>query len=250
MTEQERQTSIIYNMDNQFSRSRMMFGSDSMEKLNHSRVAVFGVGGVGGYAVEALARTGVGTIDLIDNDEVSLSNINRQIIATHKTVGLAKVDAAKARIADINPDCIVNCHKTFFTAETAGEFDFTAYDYVIDAIDTVAGKIELAVQCEKAGTPLISSMGAGNKLDPTRIEVSDIYKTSVCPLAKVMRRELKARKIKRLKVVYSKEEPLKPVEPCDEVQQGRRAIPASNAFVPSAVGLIIAGEVIKDILDI
>lgn len=242
--------SIIYSMDNQFSRSRMMFGSDGMEKLNHSRVAVFGVGGVGGYAVEALARTGVGTIDLIDNDEVSLSNINRQIIATHKTVGMAKVDAAKARIADINPDCMVNCHKTFFTAETAGKFDFTAYDYVIDAIDTVAGKIELAVQCEKAGTPLISSMGAGNKLDPTRFEVSDIYKTSVCPLAKVMRRELKARKIKRLKVVYSKEEPIKPVELCDEVQQGRRAIPASNAFVPSVVGLIIAGEVIKDILDI
>lgn len=250
VTEQEEQMSIIYNMENQFSRSRMMFGSEGIEKLNNSRVAVFGVGGVGGYAVEALARTGVGTIDLIDNDDVSISNINRQIIATHKTVGMPKVDAAKERISDINPDCIVNCHKTFFTQETAGDFDFSGYDYVIDAIDTVAGKIELAVQCEKSGTPIISSMGAGNKLDPTRFEVSDIYKTSVCPLAKVMRRELKKRGIKKLKVVYSKEEPLKPVEECGEAQQGRRSIPASNAFVPSAVGLIIAGEVIKDILDI
>ena len=228
----------------------MMFGSDGIEKLNHSRVAVFGVGGVGGYTVEALARTGVGTIDLIDNDTVSLSNINRQIIATHKTVGQVKVDVAKERVLEINPNCNVNCYQTFFTAEAADEFDFSAYDYVVDAIDTVAGKIELAVQCNKAGTPLISSMGAGNKLDPTRFEVSDIYKTSVCPLAKVMRRELKNRGIKRLKVVYSKEEPIKPVEQCDEVQQGRRSIPASNAFVPSVVGLIIAGEVIKDILDI
>ena len=242
--------SIIYNMENQFSRSCMMFGSDGIKKLNNSRVAVFGVGGVGGYTVEALARTGVGTIDLIDNDNVSISNINRQIIATHKTIGMSKVDAARARVLDINPDCIVNCHKTFFTGETAGEFDFSRYDYVVDAIDTVAGKIELAVQCEKADTPVISSMGAGNKLDPTRFEVSDIYKTSVCPLAKVMRRELKKLGIKKLKVVYSKEEPLKPVEECGEVQQGRRSVPASNAFVPSAVGLIIAGEVIKDILDI
>ncbi len=250
MTEQEKQTSIIFSMADQFSRSCMMFGSDGMEKLNNARVAVFGVGGVGGYTVEALARTGVGTIDLIDNDTVSLSNINRQIIATHKTVGQVKVDAARERILEINPNCNVNCYQTFFTAETADKFDFSAYDYVVDAIDTVAGKIELAVQCNKAGTPLISSMGAGNKLDPTRFEVSDIYKTSVCPLAKVMRRELKNRGIKRLKVVYSKEEPIKPVEQCDEVQQGRRSIPASNAFVPSVVGLIIAGEVIKDILDI
>ena len=237
-------------MDNQFSRSRMMFGSDGIKKLNISRVAVFGVGGVGGYAVEALARTGVGTIDLIDNDTVSLSNINRQIIATHKTVGQLKVDAARDRILEINPNCNVNCYQTFFTAETADEFDFSLYDYVVDAIVTVSGKIELAVQCEKAGTPIISSMGAGNKLDPTRFEVSDIYKTSVCPLAKVMRRELKARSVKHLKVVYSKEEPLKPVCDCGEIQQGRRSIPASNAFVPSVVGLIIAGEVIKDILDI
>lgn len=250
MTEQEKQTSIIFSMADQFSRSCMMFGSEGIEKLKASRVAVFGVGGVGGYTVEALARTGVGTIDLIDNDTVSLSNINRQIIATHKTVGAVKVEAARDRILDINPNCRVNCHQTFFTAETADTFDFGSYDYVVDAIDTVAGKIELAVQCTKAGTPLISSMGAGNKLDPTRFEVSDIYKTSVCPLAKVMRRELKNRGIKKLKVVYSKEEPMKPVEPCDEVQQGRRSIPASNAFVPSVVGLIIAGEVIKDILDI
>lgn len=250
MTEQEEQMRIIYSMENQFSRSRMMFGSDGIEKLNHARVAVFGVGGVGGYTVEALARTGIGTIDLIDNDDVSISNINRQIIATHRTVGMPKVDAAKERILDINPECIVNCHKFFFTPQTSDEFDFSSFDYVVDAIDTVAGKIELAVQCDKAGVPIISSMGAGNKLDPTRFEVSDIYKTSVCPLAKVMRRELKTRGIKHLKVVYSKEEPLKPVEECSEPQPGRRSVPASNAFVPSAVGLIIAGEVIRDLLDI
>lgn len=227
----------------------MMFGKEGIEKLNNTRVAVFGIGGVGGYTVEALVRTGIGTIDLIDNDTVSLTNINRQIIATHKTIGMLKTDAAKERIMDINPLCRVNCRNTFFTPETSGEFDFSKYDYVVDAIDTVAGKIELAMQCAKAGTPIISSMGAGNKLDPTRFEVADIYKTSVCPLAKVMRRELKARGIKKLKVVYSKEEAVKPVESCDETTVGRRAIPSSNAFVPSVVGLIIAGEVIKDLLD-
>lgn len=236
-------------MTDQFSRSRMMFGKDGIEKLNNSRVAVFGIGGVGGYTVEALVRTGIGTIDLIDNDTVSLTNINRQIIATHKTIGMLKTDAAKERIKDINPLCKVNCKSTFFTPETAGEFDFSEYDYVVDAIDTVSGKIELAVQCERSETPIISSMGAGNKLDPTRFEVTDIYKTSVCPLAKVMRKELKTRGIKKLKVVYSKEEPIKPVENSDETAEGRRAIPSSNAFVPSAVGLIIAGEVIKDLLD-
>lgn len=227
----------------------MMFGKEGIEKLNHSRVAVFGIGGVGGYTVEALARTGIGTIYLIDNDTVSLTNINRQIIATHKTIGMLKTDAAKQRIMEINPLCTVNCKSTFFTPDTAIDFDFSQYDYVVDAIDTVSGKIELAVQCAKAGTPLISSMGAGNKLDPTRFEVTDIYKTSVCPLAKVMRRELKARGIKRLKVVYSKEEPIKPIEDSGEAVAGRRAIPSSNAFVPSVVGLIIAGEVIKDLLD-
>lgn len=226
----------------------MMFGSAGIEKLNNSRVAVFGVGGVGGYTVEALARTGVGTIDLIDNDTVNITNINRQIIATHETVGMLKVEAFKKRIAQINPDCVVNCHNTFFTPETSYQFDFSSYDYAVDAIDTVTGKIELAVQCNKTATPIISSMGAGNKLDPTRFEVADIYKTSVCPLAKVMRRELKARGIKKLKVVYSKEQPIVPVEAGDEIPDGRRSIPSSNAFVPSAVGLIIAGEVIKDLL--
>lgn len=225
-----------------------MFGNDGMEKLSKARVAVFGVGGVGGYAVEALARTGIGTIDIIDNDTVSITNINRQIIATHKTVGRLKVDAFRERIAEINPACVVHCHNTFFVPETSGQFDFSDYDYVVDAIDTVSGKIELAVQCDRTGTPLISSMGAGNKLDPTRFEVADIYKTSVCPLAKVMRRELKARGIKKLKVVYSKEEPIKPVMTDDEAPYTGRAVPGSNAFVPSAVGLIISGEVIKDLL--
>ncbi|MCM1115520.1 MAG: tRNA threonylcarbamoyladenosine dehydratase [Clostridium sp.] len=237
-------------MSNQFSRSQMMFGKSGIEKLNKARVAVFGIGGVGGYAAEALVRTGIGTIDIIDNDTVSITNINRQIIATHKTVGMLKVDAAKERLLDINPNCTINTYNTFFTPQNSGDFDFTKYDYVIDAIDTVAGKLELAVKCQKANTPIISSMGAGNKLDPTRFEVSDIYKTSVCPLAKVMRRELKTRGIKKLKVVYSKEEPIKPTEQSDEEVVGRRSIPSSNAFVPSAVGLIIAGEVIKDLLDI
>lgn len=227
----------------------MMFGKNGIEKLNNSRVAVFGIGGVGGYTVEALARTGVGTIDLIDNDTVSLTNINRQIIATHKTIGMLKTDAASKRISEINPNCIVNCRNIFFTPETAKEFDFTEYDYVVDAIDTVSGKIELAVQCEKAGTPIISSMGAGNKLDPTRFEVADIYKTSVCPLAKIMRRELRARGIKKLKTVYSREEPVKPAESTDEAASEGRSVPGSNAFVPSTVGLIIAGEVIKNLLD-
>lgn len=236
-------------MINQFSRSEMMFGKDAIRRLADSRVAVFGIGGVGGYTVEALARTGVGTIDLIDNDTVSLTNINRQIIATHKTIGMLKTEAAKERILDINPDCTVNCFDTFFTAENSSDFDFSSYDYVVDAIDTVSGKIELAVLCTRAGTPIISSMGAGNKLDATAFKVSDIYKTSVCPLAKVMRRELKARGIKRLKVVYSEEQPIKPVEQSEEDSGTRRAVPSSNAFVPSVVGLIIAGEVIKDILD-
>ena len=227
----------------------MMFGSDGITKLNNSRVAVFGVGGVGGYTVEALARSGVGTIDLIDNDTVSLTNINRQIIASHKTLGMPKVQAARDRILDINPNCTVNCFEEFFTPETADKFDFTLYDYVVDAIDTVSGKIQLALCCDKAGVPLISSMGAGNKLDPTAFEVADIYKTSVCPLARVMRRELKARGIKKLKVVYSKEPPAVAVEDTNEDTGVRRAVPASNAFVPSVAGLIIAGEVIKDLLD-
>ena len=191
-------------MQNQFSRTELLFGKDAMQKLAKSRVAVFGVGGVGGYVVEALARSGVGALDLIDNDTVCLSNINRQIIATHKTLGRYKVDVAAERVAEINPDCKVCAYKTFYMPETQNEFDFTKYDYIVDAIDTVTGKIALIENAEKCGTPIISSMGAGNKLDPTAFEVADIYKTSVCPLAKVMRRELKRRGVKKLKLVYSK----------------------------------------------
>ena len=195
-------------MLNQFSRTELLLGHDNMEKLKNARVAVFGIGGVGGFTVEALARSGVGTLDLIDDDKVCLTNINRQIIATRKTIGQYKVDAAKERVLDINPDAVVNTYKTFFVPDTADEFDFASYDYVVDAIDTVTGKIMLVEAAQKAGTPIISSMGAGNKLDPTAFEVADIYKTSVCPLAKVMRRELKKRGIKKLKVVYSKEKAL------------------------------------------
>ena len=248
-------------MLNQFSRTELLLGHDNMEKLKNARVAVFGIGGVGGFTVEALARSGVGTLDLIDDDRVCLTNINRQIIATRKTVGQYKVDAAKERILDINSDAVVNTYKTFFMPDTADEFDFAAYDYVVDAIDTVTGKIMLVEAAQKAGTPIISSMGAGNKLDPTAFEVADIYKTSVCPLAKVMRRELKKRGIKKLKVVYSKEKALTPIDDTANSCRShcicppgsartctqRRQIPGSTAFVPSVVGLIIAGEVIKDL---
>lgn len=211
-----------------------------MERLSSSRVAVFGIGGVGGFTVEALARSGVGAIDLIDHDKVCLTNINRQIIATHKTVGKYKVDAAAERILEINPDCKVTAHKIFYMPDTQDGFDFSPFDYIVDAIDTVTGKLLIAENAVECGVPVISCMGAGNKLDPTAFEVADIFETSVCPLAKVMRRELKKRGIGRLKVVYSKEEPKKPVatEP---------RVPASNAFVPSVAGLIIAGEVIKDL---
>ena len=249
-------------MLNQFSRTELLLGAEAMEKLAVSRVAVFGIGGVGGYTVEALVRSGVGAVDLIDDDKVCLTNINRQIYATRSTVGKYKVDVAAERIADINPGVTVRTHKTFFTPETAEQFDFSDYDYVVDAIDTVTGKIALAVNAQSAGTPIISSMGAGNKLDPTAFEVADIYKTSVCPLAKVMRHELKKRGIKKLKVVYSKEVPIKPEEsaeggcrsgcicPPGTVRKctNRRQIPGSTAFVPSVAGLIIAGEVIKDIV--
>ena len=221
-----------------------------MEKLKNARVAVFGVGGVGGYAVEALARSGVGALDLIDDDVVAPSNLNRQIIALQSTVGKPKVEVAAARIADINPDCIVRTYRTFYTPDTAGRFDFSLYDYVIDAIDTVTGKIALVMQAQAAGTPIISSMGAGNKLDPSAFEVADIYKTSVCPLARVMRRELKKRGVKRLKVVYSREEALTPE---GEIEQDavhkKRATPGSVAFVPAVAGLILAGEVVKDIVN-
>ena len=227
-------------MLDQFSRTELLFGKKAMERLSSSRVAVFGIGGVVGFTVEALARSGVGAIDLIDHDKVCLTNINRQIIATHKTVGKYKVDAAAERILEINPDCKVTAHKIFYMPDTQDGFDFSPFDYIVDAIDTVTGKLLIAENAVECGVPVISCMGAGNKLDPTAFEVADIFETSVCPLAKVMRRELKKRGIERLKVVYSKEEPKKPVatEP---------RVPASNAFVPSVAGLIIAGEVIKDL---
>ena len=246
-------------MSDRFSRTGLLFGEDAMKVLANSRVAVFGVGGVGGYAVEALARSGVGALDLIDDDKVCVTNINRQIIALGSTVGMYKVDAAAERIRDINPDCKVTCHKMFYMPETADKLDFSQYDYVIDAIDTVTGKLEIIMQAKSAGVPVISSMGAGNKLDPTAFEVSDIYKTSVCPLAKVMRYQLKRRGVKKLKVVYSKEQPLVPQGIAAEDGSGntdmrtgaaRRSIPGSAAFVPSVVGLIIAGEVIKDLTGI
>ena len=235
-------------MQDRFSRTKLLIGEDGINRLAKARVAVFGIGGVGGYAVEALARSGVGAIDLIDYDKVSVSNINRQIIATDKTVGMYKVDVAASRIAEINPDCKVTAHKTFYLPETQNLFDFTEYDYVVDAIDTVTGKLAIIENAKKCNVPVISSMGAGNKLDPTAFEVTDIYKTSVCPLAKVMRRELKRRGIDSLKVVYSKEEPVCVACETNEQPCGHKKIPGSVAFVPSVVGLIMAGEVIRDLI--
>ena len=234
-------------MREQFDRTRLLLGDEAMARLSRARVAVFGVGGVGGYAAEALARSGVGTIDLIDSDTVALSNLNRQIIAVHSTVGMYKVDAAAARIRDINPEAVVNAYRIFYSPETEELFDFANYDYVIDAVDTVSAKISLVMKAQAAGTHIISSMGAGNKLDPTAFEVADIYQTSVCPLARVMRRELKKRGVRHLKVVYSREEPIAPLPSSEPLAEGRRQIPGSVAFVPSVVGLIIAGEVIKAI---
>lgn len=234
-------------MENQWIRTELLLGEEAVERLKNSRVAVFGVGGVGGYVAEALARTGVGTFDLIDKDTVSVSNINRQIIATHSTVGRVKVEVMKERILEINPEAEVHIHKCFFLPENASEFDFSKYSYVVDAVDTVTAKIELVMQAQKAGVPIISSMGAGNKLDPSKFEVTDIYKTSVCPLARVIRRELKKRDVKHLKVVYSTEKALEPKFDLSE-KEGRRAVPGSVAFVPSAAGLIAAGEVINDLI--
>lgn len=258
-------------MEGIFSRTEMLFGKEAVEKLKNSRVAVFGIGGVGGYVVEALVRSGIGAIDLIDSDTVCPSNINRQIIATQKNIGEYKVDAAAKRIEDINPEVVVRKHKVFFMPDTANQFDFREYDYVVDAIDTVTGKLQLIECANQCGTSIISSMGAGNKVDPTAFEVADIYKTSVCPLAKVMRRELKKRGIKKLKVVYSKEPALTPLsleedvtdsettnnsvakDSCASTNQDGQTVrkkvsPGSNAFVPSVAGLILAGEVIKDLI--
>lgn len=233
-------------MSDIFSRTELIFGKENMKKLASSRVAVFGIGGVGGYVVEALARGGIGELDLIDKDTFSASNLNRQIYATVKTIGKYKVEAAEERIHEINPYAVVHTYKTFFLPDTSSQFDFSQYNYVVDAIDTVTGKIELILQAYKNNVPVISCMGAGNKVNPAMLEVADIYDTSVCPLAKVMRKELKARGIDSLKVVYSKEKPLKPFENTAFIYNGK-AIPGSTSFVPSAAGLIIAGEVIKDI---
>ena len=248
-------------MLNQFSRTQLLLGEEGMKKLADARVAVFGIGGVGGYVCEALVRSGVGAFDLIDDDKVCLTNLNRQIIATRKTVGKYKTDVMKERMLEINPNVKVETHKCFFLPENADDFPFEEYDYIVDAVDTVTAKISLVMKAKEKGVPIISSMGAGNKLNPAMFEVADIYKTSVCPLAKVMRRELKKRGVKKLKVVYSREQPVTPIEDmsiscrahcicppgakhkCTE----RRAIPGSNAFVPSVAGLIIASEVIKDL---
>ncbi|MGN1472779.1 MAG: ThiF family adenylyltransferase [Eubacteriales bacterium] len=248
-------------MLNQFSRTELVFGKDAMARLRNARVAVFGIGGVGGYTVEALARSGVGALDLVDDDRVCLTNINRQLLATRSTVGKYKVDVAEERIRDINPECAVRTYKTFFMPDTKDQFDFSVYDYVVDAIDTVTGKKQILLCAKEAGVPVISSMGAGNKVDPTLFRVADIFDTSVCPLARVMRNVCRKNGIEHLKVVYSEEKPIRPVDDmaiscrahcicppgtarkCTE----RRDIPGSTAFVPSVVGLIIAGEVIKDL---
>lgn len=246
----------------QFSRTELIFGKEAMDKIAHSRVAIFGVGGVGGYAVEALVRSGIGMVDIIDDDKICLTNINRQIYATRKTVGQYKVDAAEERIKEITPDTVVNKYKTFYMPDTSQQFDFSKYDYVIDAIDTVTGKMELVKRANEVGTPIISSMGAGNKVDPTAFNIADIYETSICPLTKVMRKLCRQNDIKALKVVYSQETPLEPVRDMEinchahcicppgtaRKCTQRRQVPGSNAFVPSVVGLIIAGEVIKDLI--
>lgn len=232
-------------MKEEFTRTAMLIGEESVEMLSSVHIAVFGIGGVGGYVTEALARCGVGAFDLIDNDTVNITNINRQIIATHETLGRYKTEVMRERILSINPEAKVNIYNTFYLPENSAEFDFTKYDYIVDAVDTVTAKIEIIMNAKKAGTPVISSMGTGNKLDPTRFEIADIYKTTVCPLAKVMRRELKKRGVNSLKVLYSTEEPVKSI--ASEV--GEKPVPASIAFVPSVAGLIIAGEVIKELAE-
>jgi tRNA threonylcarbamoyladenosine dehydratase len=237
-------------MQSPFSRTELLFGQKAMEQLEQSHVAVFGIGGVGGYAVEALVRSGVGKLDLFDSDQVCLSNLNRQIIATQNTIGMYKTDAAKERILSINPLAEVQTYHMFYLPENSAEIDLSVYDYIIDAVDTVTAKIELVVNANKVGVPIICSMGAGNKIDASAFEVADIYQTSVCPLAKVMRKELKARGIEQLKVVYSKEMPRKPLTVTEPEAGNRRQIPASNAFVPATAGLILGGEVIKDLIGV
>ena len=238
---------------NPFSRTQFLLGSDAMEKLKSAKVAVFGLGGVGGYVVEALARSGVGALELVDHDTISMTNINRQVLATHRTVGMDKAEAAAQRVRMINPECNASAVKTFYLPETADQFDFRSYDYVVDAIDTVTGKLMLVQAAKEAGTPIISSMGTGNKLDPTAFQVADIHETSVCPLARIIRKECRKRGIDKLKVVYSTEDPIKTVLPPDdpawaELPEGRNALPGSVCFVPAVAGMIIAGEVIKDLI--
>lgn len=229
-------------MSEQFARTELLFGKEKMERLRKAKVAVFGIGGVGGHAAEALARSGVGALSLVDRDVVDETNLNRQIVALHSTIGRDKVDVMRERILDINPICQVQVHKCFYLPETKDDFDFSKYDYIVDAIDTVTAKIQLVVEAKRCGTPIICCMGAGNKLDPTAFEVADLYETSVCPLAKVMRRELRRREIKKLKVVYSKEAPN-----CLVTDARKRPLPGSNAFVPATAGLILASEVIRDL---
>ena len=233
-------------MLNQFSRTELLLGKEAMDKLENARVAVFGIGGVGGYVCEALVRSGVGAFDLIDDDKVCLTNLNRQIIATRKTVGQYKTEVMRDRILDINPKADVRIHNCFYLPENAADFDFSEYDYVVDAVDTVSAKVEIVLRAQAAGVPVISSMGTGNKLDPARLEVADIYQTSVCPLARVMRKELKARGVQGLKVVYSKEMPLLPKTL--DIKEGKKRIPGSTAFVPPAAGLLIAAEVVRDLI--
>ena len=245
-------------MEDQYARTKLLIGAEALERLRASRVAIFGIGGVGGYVCEALARSGIGTLDIIDSDTVAYSNLNRQIIATHDTIGRYKVDVMQERIWSIDPDTRVNAYKCFFLPETADDFPFSEYDYVVDAVDTVTAKLELIMRCQSMGIPIISSMGAANKLDPGRLRIADIYETRICPLARVMRRELKKRKVEHLKVVYSDEPPCVPldpetagVEPSEAdppVGSSRRSIPGSTAFVPSTAGLLIAAEVVKDLI--
>ena len=231
-----------------FSRTVLLLGDAAMDKLKNAKVAVFGLGGVGGYVVEALARSGVGALELVDHDDISITNINRQIFAVHSTVGTAKADAAKNRVLDINPDIEVTARKEVFSPDTKDSFDFTGYSYVVDAIDTVTGKLALVAAAQNANVPIISCMGTGNKLDPTKFQIADISKTSVCPLARIMRKECAKRGIKHLKVLFSTENPIAPTQlPQEELPEGRRALPGSVSFVPSVAGLIIAGEVIKDL---
>ena len=233
----------------QYSRTRFLLGAEGMEKLKNAHVAVFGLGGVGGYVVEALARSGVGALTLVDHDTISLTNINRQLLATHETIGMEKSDAAKARVLAIDPSIQVHALKTFYMPDTAEQFDFSQYDYVVDAVDTVTAKLSLIIACKEAGTPIISSMGTGNKLDPTKFQVADIAKTSICPLARIMRKECAKRGIKHVKVLFSTEDAITPqCDSTEEMPEGRRALPGSVAFVPSVAGLIIAGEVIKDLI--